>query len=300
MAPAWDKAVQEPLFLIAPPRSYTSVVGGMLGQHPQAYGLPEVNLSHGDTLGDMWDSIPGSANFGTAGLLRLLAELHDGEQTEEAVVRARQWILRRQHWSGAKVFYHIRDTIGPDRMIVEKSPRNTIFLDNLQRLHRIFPRANFLHLTRHPRTQGKSVMDLIQDTTGSAASNDPEKIWLRCQSNIVEFSRELPVGQYMRIKGETLLRDPRFYLRQICDWLGLDSDEASIDAMLHPEQSPFACMGPPSAPAGNDPNFLTNPKLDFDRLARIREPSLEGEIEWKPGQVFTKPVLRLSRQFGYT
>ena len=55
----------------------------------------------------------------------------------------------------------------------------------------------------------------------------------------------------------------------------------------------------PSAPAGNDPNFLTNPKLDFDRLARIREPSLEGEIEWKPGQVFTKPVLRLSRQFGY-
>ncbi len=67
--------MREPLFIVAPPRSYTSVVGGMLGQHPQAYGLPEVNLSHGDTLGDMWDSVIVAANFGTAGILRLLAEI---------------------------------------------------------------------------------------------------------------------------------------------------------------------------------------------------------------------------------
>ena len=50
--------MRDPLFVIAPPRSYTSVIGGMLGQHPETYGLPEVNLSHGHTLGDMWDSIP--------------------------------------------------------------------------------------------------------------------------------------------------------------------------------------------------------------------------------------------------
>lgn len=94
--------MRPPLFIIAPPRSYTSVIGGMLGQHPQAYGLPEVNLSHGETLGDMWDSVPGAANFGTAGLLRLLAQIHEGIQTEEAVVRARQWVLRRPHWTGAR------------------------------------------------------------------------------------------------------------------------------------------------------------------------------------------------------
>ena len=291
--------MREPLFVIAPPRSYTSVIGGMLGQHPQAYGLPEVNLSHGDTLGDMWDSIPGAANFGTAGLLRVLAELHEGLQTEESVIRARQWILRRPHWSGAKVFEHIQEEVGPDRMLVEKSPRNTLFADNLRRLHQIFPRANFLHLTRHPQTQGKSVLDLVKNTTGGASRSDPENLWLRSQSNIIEFSQELATGQYMRIKGEMLLSDPHFYLRQICEWLDLDDSDASIEAMLHPEASPFAHLGPPSARAGNDPNFLANPTLDFERLARIKEPSLESEIEWRPGETFSKPVMRLARQFGY-
>lgn len=295
--------MREPLFVIAPPRSYTSVVGGMLGQHPQAFGLPEVNLSHGDTLGDMWDSVIVAVNSGTAGLLRLLAQLHEGEQSEEAVLRARQWILRRPHWSAARVFKHIQEAVGEGRMLVEKSPRNTFNADNLRRLHRVFPRANFLHLTRHPQTQGKSVVDLTRsygdgDAEGGV-KNDPERTWLRSQSNILDFARDLAPGQIMRIKGEDLLRDPELYLAQICEWLGLDAGEDALEAMLHPEDSPFAGLGPPSALFGNDPNFLANPALDFGRLGRIKEPPIEDEVAWRPGQTFSKPVLRLARQFGY-
>ena len=291
--------MREPLFVIAPPRSYTSVVGGMLGQHPQAYGLPEVNLSHGDTLGDMWDSIPIAANFGTAGLLRLIAEIHEGVQTEEAVIRARHWILRRPHWSAAQVFAHIQQQVGPDRMLVDKSPRNALKADNLRRLHRVFPRASFLHLTRHPGTQGKSVLDLRSAYGDGNSSMNPEKIWLRAQTSILEFAADLSVGQYMRIKGEMLLRQPQLFLRQICEWLDIDSGDATIEAMLHPETSPYANLGPPSAPYGNDPNFLTNPELDFERLARIKEPPLSDGLAWKPGQPFSGQVLRLAQQFGY-
>lgn len=292
--------MREPLFIVAPPRSYTSVVGGMLGQHPQAYGLPEVNLSHGDTLGDMWDSVIVAANFGTAGLLRLLAEIHENSQTEEAVIRARQWILRRPHWSARRLFLHIQDGVGEDRMMVEKSPRNTFNADNLRRLHKIFPKANFLHLTRHPKTQGKSVLDLMKSYGEGNPSTNPEKNWHRSQKNVLDFARELPVGHYMQIKGEMLLTEPKFYLAQICEWLDLDRDEASIEAMLHPETSPFANIGPPSAPFGNDPNFLLNPVLDFGRLAKIKEPALEGEVEWtKDGAGFSKATLKMARQFGY-
>lgn len=290
----------EPLFIIAPPRSYTSVVGGMLGQHPEAYGLPEVNLSHGDTLGDMWDTVPGAANFDTSGILRLLAELNDGEQTEEAVVRARQWILRRPHWTADKVFAHFQSKIGPDLMMVEKSPRNTLKPDNLQRLRAIFPRANFLHLTRHPKTQGKSVIDLVNNVDPEGYVPDPELNWRRANANILALSRSLPPGQYMQIKGEMLLSDPKFYLQQICDWVGLDSSAAAIDAMLHPETSPYACLGPPSAPFGNDPNFLFTPELDFDRLARIKEPPLDGPVMWHDdGRGLEDSTIRLARQFGY-
>lgn len=291
--------MRSPLFVIAPPRSYTSVIGGMLGQHPETYGLPEVNLSHGDTLGDMWDSIPVGINFATSGLLRLLAQLHEGEQSEEAVIRARQWILRRGHWTGAKVFAHIQEAVGLDRMLVEKSPRNIMALENLQRLHAMFPQASFLHLTRHPITQGRSMIDLMESYGEDVEQMDPERNWLRAQTNILTFAHELDPGQYMRIKGEMLLKDPKFYLAQICEWLDIDRGPEAIEAMLHPETSVYAGIGPESAPFGNDPNFLLEPTLDFDRLARIKEPPLDAEIPWKPEAELLAPVRRMARQFGY-
>ena len=272
----------------------------MIGQHPQAYGLPEVNLSLGDTLGDLWDSIPIAANQVTSGLLRLLAELHEGTQTEDAVLRARKWVLQRPHWSPARVFAHIQECVGPDRMLVEKSPHNTTKPENLKRLLRFFPRANFLHLTRHPRTQGKSVLDLMRSYGEDRALLDPEKSWFRAHKNILQLAAVLPPAQYMQIRGETLLGDPRLYLPQICEWLDLDADTASIDAMLHPERSPFAGIGPASAPFGNDPNFLLNPMLDFDRLARIDEPPLTGGADWKEDSTeFAMGTLRMARRFGY-
>lgn len=292
--------MREPLFIVAPPRSYTSVVGGMLGQHPQAYGLPEVNLSLGETLGDLWDSVPLAANFATSGLLRLLAQIHEGEQSEEAVVRARRWVLQRLHWTPRQVFDHIQKCVGPDRMLVEKSPHNTFSTENLKRLHRAFPRANFLHLTRHPRSHGRSVLDLMKSYGEERAIMDPEKNWYRSHRNILELAAQLPPAQYMQIKGEELLANPRLYLGQICEWLDLDRDEASLEAMMHPENSAFAHLGPPSAPFGNDPNYLLNPVLDLDRMAKIREPELEGPVEWKPDQAeFARGVLRMGRRFGY-
>ena len=39
-----------PLFLLAPPRSYTSLINAMLGQHPQAFGLPELCLFNVEVL----------------------------------------------------------------------------------------------------------------------------------------------------------------------------------------------------------------------------------------------------------
>lgn len=300
----------DPLFIVAPGRSYTSVVGGMMGQHPEVYGLPELNMSHVDTLGQMLNSLKGPLEFGMAGLLRLLAQLHEGEQSEEAVLRARAWIVERSHWGIKQALDHVQAEIG-DKVMIDKSPLNVMRIEHLQRLQQMYPNALWLHLTRHPRTAGKSSMSLRQalaegkieglgQMAGKTRNLDPEQGWLRAQQNILDFSATLGLGQYMRIKAEMLLSDPKFYLGQICDWAGLSSEADALEAMMHPETSPYACMGPPSARFGNDPNFLNNPKLDFDRLAKIKEPALEGPVEWREdGSGFSRPVLRLARQFGY-
>lgn len=46
----------EPLFILAPPRSFTSVVCAMIGQHPDMCGLPEVNLAIAGRM-DVWTGL---------------------------------------------------------------------------------------------------------------------------------------------------------------------------------------------------------------------------------------------------
>ena len=40
----------DPLIILAPARSFTTIVGTMLGQHPNMYSVPEVNLFSHETM----------------------------------------------------------------------------------------------------------------------------------------------------------------------------------------------------------------------------------------------------------
>ncbi|QFT64326.1 sulfotransferase [Roseivivax sp. THAF30] len=300
----------EPLFIIAPPRSYTSLIGGMIGQHPQIYGLPELNLAHTETLGGVMATLKGPIAPLIAGILRLLAELHEGEQTEDAVVRARSWMMKRAHWTVDRVFQHIQEQVG-DRILLEKSPMTVMNVEHMRRRHRIFPRASYLHLTRHPVTTGTSLMSLRETMFAGGAvgggeaapgrpARDPENQWRACHENIEAFTAELEPGQCLRVKAELLLSDPEGYLAQICDWLGIDSSPEAIEAMMHPETSPFACLGPPSAKFGNDPNYLKNPALDRERIKKVKAPPLDTPITWRSdGSHIAPETMKLARQFGY-
>ena len=115
----------EPLFVLCPPRSYSSLVCGIIGQHPACYGLPEPNLFLGDTLGDAWNSHPLFELFmGRHGLLRTFAQLHEGDQAEDTVAHANEWIELHFDWPVRKVFDHLQDLVG-DKILVEKSPMFT-------------------------------------------------------------------------------------------------------------------------------------------------------------------------------
>jgi hypothetical protein len=277
----------------------------MIGQHPDCYGLPELNLFLGDTLGEAWDSRPLLKRFvGRHGLLRTLAQLHEGAQTSETVGHAGEWIKQHSDWPIRKVFDHIQELVG-DRILVEKSPIFSREPDYLERMLYVFPKASILHLLRHPRGMGESYISLRSNYEGLArafegsAERDPEKRWQETHKVIMTVAADLPVGQYMRLKGEALLSRLDTYLPQICEWLGIRTDAEALDAMMHPEHSPYAFPGPPEAPRGNDPNFLANPAIDRARLAKLKEPSLVGELNWRPGEMFAPETRKLAKQLGY-
>ena len=204
----------------------------MLGQHPALYGLPEVNLLVADGMRQLVNTFRFVRPASLSGLLRTIAQLEFGEQTEAAVDNALQWITERLDWSTRQMYYHIAERVEPSRC-VDKCPITVMSKDYIKRSYEYFPNAQYLHLIRHPRPTCQSIARIIADGdrkrgTDRVAKTDPEAIWLRSNSNCVAFSTTVPPGRMMAIQGEQLLGEPNLYLAQIAEFLGLDGSPESI------------------------------------------------------------------------
>ena len=313
----------EIVFILAPPRSFTSVVCAMLGQHPQMYAVPELRLFGCETVGE-WIQQCSKASYQMAsGTLRAVAELVFGDQTEYAVTMSRKWLRQRSHWSTRQLTKFLGRIVYP-RILVEKSPSIVYLPAGLQRMYRMFPDARFIHLLRHPRGHGESVMKLKRELeretkrplpphdwivrlcsfpqwstqkTTEQDILDPQHGWYVLNQHICKFLDSVPDNQKIRIRGEDVLAEPDASLSRLAGWMGLRTDHRAIEAMKHPERSPYVGFGPAEAVHGNDRFFLAAPNLRLEAGGVL---SLEGPLGWRPDGVGLLPAVKsLARIFGY-
>lgn len=300
-----------PVFLFAPPRSFTTLVSGMLGVHPDIYGVPELTIFYHAKLSDLWRRGRGNTPSDTRmrhGLLRAVAEIYFGEQTDEAIAGAEHWCGRRQEWPIHKVFDELRGAVAPLRLL-EKSPDYTLKPEAMLRAFESCPDCKIIFLTRHPVGQCKSTLSINNGAypfncnsfafENGKAILDPQIAWHDANVNVLNFlETHVPKDQYLRVKGEALLATPEASIRRICRWIGIRDDDDAIRAMVHPETSPFASFGPISALFGNDPNFQRNPF--FSKQAARKLPPLDGPLPWREdGATLYPEVKALAQEFGY-
>ncbi len=305
-----------PLFILAPPRSFTSVICGMIGQHPEMYGLPEVNLLSADTLAGLKKLYMVRPGF-QHGLLRAVAELGIGGQSLQDVQAAKAWLEEQPQASTARVYQDLAEWAAP-RRLVDKSPVYAYAKGSLERIRAAFPDAFYLHLVRHPKPNCESMFKLrvkVKKGMGKlglaggaggqgmgkafeklAQVDDPDSMWLEPHRRIMDFLYTVPEDHRMRVRGEEFMTDPDKHLKTVADWLGIKSDKASIEAMKHPERSPFAKYGPFNAKFGNDPSYLEDPAL---RPYTPKTYTLDGPLEDSNGVVLSDKVRTLAAEFGY-
>jgi hypothetical protein len=310
-----------PLFVLAPPCTFSWAICAMLGQHPQMYGLPELHLFTAETMAGWLDLSAGESYEMDHGLLRAVAEIYFGAQTEHTITRARGWLRRRAHFTTGFLLEALADRVRP-LILVEKSPSIVYRLEFLQRAFNMFPQARFLHLLSHPRAYGEAVMKILREAAkreslpqshwllrlasyphadgGDVSTDpilDPQGGWYSLNTTIVEFLKSVPDDQKRMVRGEDLLADAPDSTLQIAAWLGLRTDSSALDEMRHPERSPYAATGPVNAPFGSDIFLLPGPILRPDWFAPR---SLEGALSWREdGQGFLPEVNQLAKQFGY-
>jgi hypothetical protein len=323
----------EPIFILATPRSMSSVACAMLGRHPQLFGLPETHLFGDETVQEWWVRCS-RESFGMAhGLLRAVAEICYGEQTEASVRSAAGWLRRRSGHTSGMLFEELALRVHP-LALVDKSPNMVYSLERMHRVLRFFPAARFIHLVRHPRAYCTSVLhyrrtlstpeysagdrmlptsapqwiaDLASFPYSPQAETsidqrlpelDPQGGWFVLNSNAAAFVAPLGPEQAVTVRVEELVSDPGRAMAGLATWLRLRSDDDAVEAMMRPELSPFARFGPPTAHLGNDIFFLEQPEL---RPGRARPQSLDGPLDWRQdGAGFLPEVVDLAKRFGYT
>jgi sulfotransferase family protein len=241
----------------------------MIGQHPELAGLPELKPFSYRTVGELEASLPSywierGFTHRSPGLVRALAQLEFGGQTAETLAASQAWLRQRGHWSGADVLDVLMGRLVP-RIAVEKSPENVTTASALRRLSSAYPEARYLHLVRHPATTQASMAEhLLRTVPEHPRLGEPMAgiaVWCNIHARIVRFGATLPGDRILRVRAEDVLNDASAQLRAIASWLRLRTDDAAIEAMCHPEASPFARFGPPGSGiiGGYDHDFLRDP-----------------------------------------
>lgn len=299
------------LMLLAAPRSFSSLVSTMIGQHPEIYGFPETDLMTRETVGGVlrWERNC-DRYLGPPGLLRTIAELDHGAQTAENVLTAANFLEDCADWKSARMMDYIMDRATAAtgaKFCIEKSPAITFLPPALERARRAWPDALYVHVTRHPVSHKKSMDEFIEHLVRYTPEEKARRqanlmsVWPVMQRNILDFCATLAPGQYLRIRGEDVLSDATSVMHQIAEWLGLRTDDPAIAAMLRPEESPYAKLGPVTAPFGNDQKFVASPVF---RPGKPRLPKLDRFFETEEGQRMDSTrrayLSQLTYSLGYT
>ena len=102
----------------------------------------------------------------------------------------------------------------------------------------------------------------------------------------------------MRVRAEDVLNETLPQLRAIAGWLGVRTDEDAIEAMTHPETSPFACFGTEGSGivGGHDPKFLRDPVPHPVELL----PAITRPPGWLGNTELWRMTVDVARWLGYS
>jgi hypothetical protein len=191
--------------------------------------------------------------------------------------------------------------------MVEKSRINVRDAESLERIREACSDAFYVHLVRHPMSFGAAVLASPGDTRQfggamieSGTANrvlDPQLLWLEIERRIDAFLAEVPPERQAHLSVEELFANPESRLRTLARTLRLSTRKTAIEAMLHPERSPFSGMGPVGANLGDELHFLENPKFVVPFPS---ETSLETPVPGLPKRSGFRPeVIERARALGY-
>ncbi len=108
-------------------------------------------------------------------------------------------------------------------IVGEKTPRHILHVPEILKA---YPKAKIISMFRDPRATAYSE---IKAHFGSPSVIVTTKRWKRYVQMHEKLSRELPKAQYMMLRYQELIDDPKRTLQEVCDFLEVDFEPAMLE-----------------------------------------------------------------------
>lgn len=185
-----------PVFVVASPRSGTTLMCQMLDAHPNLF-----------------------APYWETGLFVRFAEMMSNhlawifKEHRASMPLEREDVIAWIRESVQGLFARFAAACGKSRW-AEKTPAHVFHMDLI---HEVFPGAQFIHMIRN----GRDVVRSLQNMPWA-----PRQIrwsarrWVDSVRAGRDYGRRLPAGQYTEIRYEELVAEPEQTIRRLCEFLG--------------------------------------------------------------------------------
>ena len=249
------------IFILSAPRSGSTLLTRMLGNHLNIESPMELHLAGFETLGGRSEFYQGQEPL-LVGLEKALEDIYTQEEAEliQGTLNASTPI---------KECYQALSEGTIKRYIIDKTVGYSMSLERLKTIVDLIDKPLFLFLRRHPAAVVESlvkngitsVYDSVKQTLGEAST--PEAIsryvWEHSNGNIDTFLETIPDRSICTVYYEDLVVNPKRCMAEICQWLNLEDNESLLDPYANSKNlKPFGRRGE----GGLDPNFFNHSGID--------------------------------------
>jgi acyl-CoA synthetase (AMP-forming)/AMP-acid ligase II len=273
------------IFVLAPPRSGTTLLRVMLAGHPQLFAPAELQLLGFNTLGERRGALSGRYSLLLEGIIRAVMHI----QGCDADCAKRIIAQYEDQGIGTKQVYRVlQDWIAP-RTLVDTSLSYALDLETLKRAESNFDEPFYIHLVRHPyamvRSFERSHMEQVFFMPKHPFSTRElgELVWVVSHQNIIEFLSDIPDNRRYCMRFEDLTLQPQVVMEDMCQSLGLAYHPGLIEPCKDKEKKMTDGICAALVPMG-DEKFNQYQSID-PRIAEswkhVMRDSFLGEVAWE-------------------
>ncbi len=211
------------IFILAPPRSGTSLLSLMLAGHPDLIAFNELKLLGFHTLQEQNIAYQGKFSLWQEGAIRAVMALKNCTADEaKSIIHDFE-----QKGYTTKAFYQQLQAWASPQIIVDKTPAYALDINILQKIKEEFANPIFIHLVRHPYAMVNSFEKYHLDQVLYLKEHDytakelGELVWQESHQNILEFLKDIPKSQQFQLRYEDLVQQPEQIIQALCAQTGL-------------------------------------------------------------------------------